>query len=90
LTYRDFLVAKYLYHIRLSRAVEADAVEAVTGGLLRLFRSTDAPEVSGHDLKVTTPMEPPEAKDALERFCVIYGPGWFASGARELQETMLK
>ena len=86
LAFRGFLVAKYQYHIRLSRPIAPDAIEGAKSELLRLFQSTDEPEVRGDDLKVTTPMEPPEAEVMLERLCVTHGPAWFASGFRELQD----
>jgi len=82
---RDFVMAKYQYNIRFSRPVSDDSVEAVKDELVRLFRSTDAPEVHGHNVTITTPMEPPEAKAVLDRLSVTHGIGWFASGTRELQ-----
>jgi hypothetical protein len=81
----DFLVAKYQYNIRFSRATTPESIEAFKGELLRLFQSTDAPEVNGHDVTITTPMEPPEAKVVLDRLSVTHGVGWFSSGTRELQ-----
>ena len=79
-------MAKYQYNIRFSRPIEPDSIEAVKSEFLRLFQSTDEPEVSGSDVTITTPMEPPEAKGVLDRLCVTHGIGWFSYGAWQLQE----
>jgi hypothetical protein len=73
-------VSKYWYHIRLSRPATAKEADDLKTELVRLFHSTDEPELKGHDLKVSTPMQPPEAGVALERLRVVLGPAWFVAG----------
>ena len=76
-------MAKYRYHIKLSRPIKAEEVDEFKGELLRLFQSTDQPEINGHDVTITTPMQPQEAGVVLDRVCVLHGSAWFGAGTRE-------
>ena len=76
-------MAKYWYRIMLSRAVKADEIEDVKRELIRLFQSTDVPEISGTNVSITTPLEPQQAGAALDRFCIKQGGAAFVAGTRE-------
>ena len=76
-------MAKYWYRIVLSRAVKAEEVEDLKGELIRLFHSTDVPEIDGKTMHVTTPLEPSEAGAALDRFCIKHGSASVVAGGRE-------
>lgn len=76
-------MAKYWYRIVLARAVKAEDVEDLKSELIRLFHSTDVPEIEGKNLHITTPLEPSEAGAALDRFCIKHGSASVVAGGRE-------
>ena len=75
-------MAKYWYRIRLARTVKAEEVEDLKSELLRLFQSTEVPEVSGDNFNLTTPLEPQAAGRALDRFSLRHGSAMFVAGGK--------
>jgi hypothetical protein len=76
-------VAKYWYRVQLSRNVEMQEVEQIATDLMRLFKSTDFPTAKGKDFDVTSPLDPLEARAALDRFSVAHGIAYLVAGTKE-------
>jgi hypothetical protein len=75
-------MAKYWYRIRLARVPKAEELEDLKSELVRLFQTTEAPEVNGDNFNVTTPLEPQAAGQALDRFCIKHCAAAFVAGGK--------
>ena len=75
-------MAKYWYRIRLPSAVKAEEVDDLKSELIKLFKSTDAPDISEETFSVITPLEPLEVGAALDRLIVKYRGATIVAGAK--------
>ena len=75
-------MAKYWYRIRLARSVKAEEIQDLKGELVRLFQTTEVPEITGDNFNLTTPLEPQAAGKALDRFCLKHGSAAFVAGGK--------
>ena len=75
-------MAKYWYRIRLPSAVKAEEADELKRELIKLFKSTDAPEVVEETLSVVTPLEPIEVGAALDRLTIKYRGATIVAGSK--------